>query len=131
PAEHGRRLRPSRPQQDRRQQLDSNNGSIVTVAAPSTLQVSDRFNVQPDALINAEGTPTDLRVLVNGLGVNITGSSTSPRTTVVAQICAPTMNSQMNLMSATLGGTFVADAINVGNVSGGLRPRRPPTRATH
>ena len=53
--------------------VDVNNGSIVVVVAPSTLLVTDRFNVQPDALINAEGTPTDLRVLVNGLGVNLSG----------------------------------------------------------
>ena len=40
------------------------------------------------------------------------------------------MNAQMNLMSVTLGGTFVADAINVGNVSGGLVPVVPTTTTT-
>src|SRR4029077_7502035 len=103
--------------------VNVNNGSIVTVAAPSTLLVGDRFNVQPNAQINLLGTPADLRVQVKGLGVNVSGSSTSTllfpgtpaaahdvepqaarvcqftnvravrgaptRTTIVAQVCAP------------------------------------------
>jgi hypothetical protein len=134
--------------------VNVNNGSVVVAGAPSTVLVTDRFNVEPDALVNATGSPTDLHVLVNGLGVNISGSSGagvvfvneaaastvgiasqapllcrfgglrsfSPRTTVVAQLCAPQKNAQMNLLGPNLVGTFVADTINIGTSRGLSNP---------
>src|SRR5262249_17948951 len=57
--------------------VNVNNASVVTVSAASTLLVTDRFNVQPNAFVNPEGPPADLRILENGLGVNISGSSSS------------------------------------------------------
>jgi hypothetical protein len=106
--------------------VNINAGSVVVAVAPSTLLVAGTFNVQPNAQVNAQGTPANLQVLVNGLGVNISGAGT-PRTSVVANICAPTMNAQMNLMDADLVGTFVGWAIGVGNVTGMLGPVAPTT----
>jgi hypothetical protein len=138
--------------------VTTNNGSVITAMQPSTLLVEDRVKINPNSLVNVDGEPGALRILVSGKGVDIKGSDTllgfsatavagvaagvsqatcrfgrrlgrsaSILTTVVAQICAPRQNAQMNLSTANLIGTFVADAIGVGNIQGAIAP---PTTTT-
>src|SRR5262245_19885320 len=57
--------------------VTTNNGSNVMTLQATTLQVVDRVNVNANSFVNATGTPADLRVLVNGLGVNVHGQDTA------------------------------------------------------
>src|SRR5262249_9265978 len=137
--------------------VTTNNGSQVIAAAPSTLLVADSFDANPNSQINVDGSPQDLRVLVNGKddgqhdAVNIAGGTqltltfsgqpaagrpvplatttcsfkqtpptrqfgVNPTTTVVAQLCALGKPATLNLFSANILGTFIADQINVADI---------------
>ncbi len=57
--------------------VTTNNGSNVVTLQPTTLQVVDRVNVNANSFVNVTGAPADLRILVNGLGVNVHGQDTA------------------------------------------------------
>src|SRR4029077_3078515 len=57
--------------------VTTNDGSNVVTLQPTTLQVVDRVNVNANSFVNVTGAPADLRILVNGLGVNVHGQDTA------------------------------------------------------